>query len=64
MIDYDINKDLNIFFSFPDQATPFTRKNNLRLILGLKQEKLKNIVILLIYEWKYGAIHGKLGQKK
>ena len=43
MIIYDINKDLNIFFPFPDQATPLTLENNLGTILGSKPEKIKNI---------------------
>ena len=43
MINYDINKDMDIFLSFPDQATPSTLKNNLRTILGSKPDKLKNI---------------------
>ena len=43
MISYDINKDFNISLSFPDQATPLTFKNNLRIILSSKIEKFKNI---------------------
>ena len=31
--------DLNIFHSFPDQATPLKFKNNSRIILGSKVEK-------------------------
>ena len=37
-----MKKDLNIFLSFPGQATPLTLKNNLRIILGLKPERFKN----------------------
>ena len=43
MINYDINKDLNISLSFPDEATALTLKNNLRITLGSKLEKFKNI---------------------
>ena len=38
MINYDINKErfeyipLNIFLLFPDQATPLTHKNNVKII--------------------------------
>ena len=39
--DSDINKDMNIFLLFPDQATPFTFKNNFRIILGSKPEKFE-----------------------
>ena len=43
MINYDVDKDLNIFLSFPDQATPLTLENNLGIILGSTPEKKKNI---------------------
>ena len=43
MINDDINKDLNIFLSLPDRATPLTLQNNIRVILGSKPEKFKNI---------------------
>ena len=43
MVNYDNNKDLNLFLSFPDQATPLILTNNLRIILGSKPEKFKNI---------------------
>ena len=43
MIDYHINKDLNIFLSFLGQATPLKLKNNLRIILGSKLGNPKNI---------------------
>ena len=43
MVNYDINKDLSIFLSFPDQATPLTPKNNARIFLGSQPEKFKNI---------------------
>ena len=43
MINYDIDKDLNIFLLFPDQATPLTFKNNLRIVLGSNPEKSKNM---------------------
>ena len=42
-INYDINKDLNIFLSFKDQVTPLTLENKLRIIFGSKPEKVKNI---------------------
>ena len=40
MINHDINKDLNTFLSFPDQAIPLTLKHKLRMILGSEPEKL------------------------
>ena len=43
MVNYDINKDFNIFISFPDQATPLTLKNNSRIIFVSKPEKFKKI---------------------
>ena len=36
-------KDLNILLSFSGQITPLTHKTNLRIILGPKLEKFKNI---------------------
>ena len=41
MINYDIDKDLSIFLSLPDQATLLTLKNNLRIILISKPENLE-----------------------
>ena len=43
MINYDIYKDLNIFLSLKDQATPLTLENNLGIIIGSKPEKVENI---------------------
>ena len=39
----NINKDLNIFLEFLGEITPLVFKNNLRIILGSKSEKLKNV---------------------
>ena len=53
MINHDIRKHLNIFLPFPDQATPSIFKNNLRIILASKPEKIqiieaqKKLVILI-----------------
>ena len=41
-INYDIGKEFNVVLSFPDQATPLTLKNNLKIILGSNPEKFKN----------------------
>ena len=43
MIIYDIDKDLNVSLSFPDDATLLTLKTYLSIILGSKQKKFKNI---------------------
>ena len=43
MINYDIDKDLHIFPSFPDQSFPLTLKSNLRIVLGSNPENFKNI---------------------
>ena len=36
-------KDWNIFLTFLDEVAPLVYKNNLRIILGSKSEKFKNI---------------------
>ena len=43
IINYDIKEELNIFFSFPNEATPVTRRSNLRIILCSKPKIFKNI---------------------
>ena len=40
MINYDSNKDLNLFLSFPDQTTHLTLKNNFKNNLKLKTRKI------------------------
>ena len=49
MINYDIDKDLNIFLSFPDQAIPLTLKNYFRL----KASKIKKIETRKIVTYSY-----------
>ena len=43
LVNYDFDKYLNIFLSFPDQAKPLTLKNKLRIMLGLNPEQFENI---------------------
>ena len=43
IVNYDIDKDLNIFLSLPNEATPMKLKNNLMIILGSKPENFMNI---------------------
>ena len=43
MINIDINKDLNIFLSFPYHTTHLTLVNNLGIVLGSKPGKVNNI---------------------
>ena len=43
MMKQNINKDWNIVFNFLGEVTPFVFKDNLRIILGSKSEKFKNI---------------------
>ena len=38
MINQDVNKDLRMFLCLSEEATPFTLKNTLRIILGSKPE--------------------------
>ena len=38
-----INKDWNIFLKFLGEVTRLVFKNNLRIILGSKSEKFKNV---------------------
>ena len=49
MMMQDIKKDLGILFSFSDADTPLTHEN-LRVIVGSKSEKFKNMETALKFK--------------
>ena len=53
MMKKNIDRDLNVFRSFSDEVTSFKFKNNLRIILGSKLEKVKSIEALLKADYSY-----------
>ena len=51
-----LTKDWNIFVKFLDEVAPLVFKNNLRMIVGSKSEKFKNIEIQKTIRYSYKAI--------
>ena len=43
MINDEINKDLNILLSFPNEAAPLLLKDSLRIVLGPKPKQFQNM---------------------